>query len=72
MGAITDDGEIMTKDIWLKKLANKTEHQKLTMLRSRKTKRELHVYPVTVKRGDTGHVSAIANILLDDEYCLGE
>jgi len=51
VGNLTDDGEIVTNDIWLKKLANKIKHEKLTMLRSRKTKHGLHGYLVTVKKG---------------------
>lgn len=70
VGELTDDGEIITNDIWLKKLADKIKHQELTDLRSRKTKHGLYGYLVTVKKGDPGYVSAMANILLDNGYGL--
>jgi len=72
VGELSDDGEIVTNDIWLKKLANKRKHQKLTMLRVRKTKHGLYGYLVAVKKGDPGYVGAIANILLDNGNGLGE
>lgn len=72
IGELTDDGEIITSDTWLQKLADKIHRQKLTDLRSRKTKRGLYGYLTTVKKDDVGYVSAVAEILLDNGYGLEE
>jgi hypothetical protein len=70
VGELTEEGEIITNDLWLQKLADKIRCQKLTSLRSIKTKQGLYGHLVEVKRGDAGYVSAVANILLDNGYGL--
>ena len=70
IGELTDDGDIITDDIWLKKLADRINRQKLTDLRSRKTEHGLYGYLVTVRKGDPGYVSALVEILPDNGYGL--
>lgn len=70
VGELTDDGEIITNDIWLQKLASRIRHQKLTDLQSRKTVHGHYGYLVTVQKGDPGYVSVVAEILLDNGYGL--
>ena len=72
VGELTDDGDIITDDIWLKKLACRIKRQKLTDLGSRKTEHGLYGYLVKVRKGDPGYGSAVANILLDNGYGLKE
>ncbi len=50
VGELTDDGDIITDDIWLKKLAFRIKGQKLPDLRSRKTEHGLYGYLVTVRK----------------------
>ena len=52
VGELSDDGEITTDDIWLMKLANKIRRQKLTDLRTKRTKQGHYSYLITVKKGD--------------------
>ncbi|MCK4448199.1 MAG: hypothetical protein KAW56_14095 [Candidatus Marinimicrobia bacterium] len=54
------------------KLANKIMRQKLTDLRTKRTKQGNYYYLITVKKGDPGYVSVVANILLDNGYGLKE
>lgn len=72
VGELSDDGEITTDDPYLVKQVDKIKHQRLTDLRSRKTKQRFCFYSITVKKGDPGYVSVIADILLDDGYGLKE
>lgn len=72
IGELTDDGEIITSDTWLQKLADKTRRQKLTDLRSKKTKQGHYFFLTMVSKGDAGYVSAVAEILLDNGYGLEE
>lgn len=72
VGELTNDGEIVTDDIWLKKLADKIKRRKLTDLRSRETKQGHYFYLTTVKKGDPGYVSVVAEVLLDNGYGLKE
>jgi len=72
LGEFTDDGEIVTDDIWLKKLANKISNQKLTDFRTKKTKQGHYSYIVKATKGNPGYYSAIAELLLDNGYGLKE
>ena len=72
VGELSDDGEIITDDIWLKKLAASIKRRKLTDLRSRETKQGHYFYRTTVKKGDPGYVSVVAGVLLDNGYGLKE
>ena len=70
VGELTDDGEIKTDDIQLKKLADRISRQNLTDLRSRKAKRHHYFYLTTVKKSEPGYVSAVIEILLENGYGL--
>ena len=72
VGELTDDGEIITDDIWLKKLSGRIKKRKLTDLRSRKVKQGHYFYLTAVKKGDPGIYTAVAEILLDNGYGLEE
>lgn len=72
VGELTDDGEIMTEDVWLKKLRTAIKHHKLEDLRSKKGKEGLYFYVVKLQKGDAGYYSTVANILLDKGYGLEE
>ena len=70
VGKLTDDGEIITSDIWLQKLADRIRRQKLIDLRSRKTGHGHYGYLVTVQKGKPRYISAVVEILLDNGYGL--
>lgn len=72
VGELSNDGEITTDDPCLTKLTNKIRRQKLTDLRHKRTKHGTYYYFITVKRGDPGYSSVVANILLDNGYGLEE
>jgi len=72
IGGLSDDGEITADDPCLMKLANKIRRQKLTDLRSRRTRQGTYFYSITVKRDDPGYVDVVADILSDNGYGLKE
>ena len=69
---LTDDGEIITDDIPLKKLAASIKHRTLSDLISKKGNKGHYFYIAKVKKSDPNYYTAVAEILLDNGYGLRE
>lgn len=72
VGELSNDGGITGDDHGLMRLANKIRRQKLSDLRSKRTKQGLFFHLITVKKGDPGYFTVVADILLDNGYGLEE
>jgi len=68
VGELTEYGEIITDDIYLKELADKIGGQNPVNLRSRRTKQCHYFYIAETKKGDPDYRGTVADILLDNGY----
>jgi len=73
VGEITEEGDIITDDINLQKLAAKIKSKKFDYMISRRGKNDgLYFYCLKLSKGDKGYYSAVADLLLDEGYGLKE
>lgn len=70
VGELTEEGDIITDDITLQKLALRIKGEKFDDMRRRGNKGKLYFSLIKVGKGDKSYCSAVAELLLDEGYGL--
>ena len=73
VGELTDEGDIISDDTCLKKIAFKIKGKKLIDMRSRRDgEGELYFTGMKTGKGDKGYCDVVAELLIDEGYCIQE
>jgi len=72
VGELTDDGEIITDDICLNRLADTMKKRRFEDIERVEGKEGTYYRLITVKKGDASYASAVSSFLLDNGYGLIE